>query len=198
MEPTPDSSRAKCYSPARQALREIRRQVRSHRDQIGDYRCWVDDEVLYHATLPELRGQRPVVPPEGEFHALCEAYYDRRQNPADRNITDIPFDSSVARLELAYPDALDDDLAQPSEDELAADLEDWQQAIRQHRAVPPKERTYHDDNRLYERLPERKLAVTTLPDRARFLGENCPAYNRYCQQHPDKFAAGVWDPADEA
>ena len=51
----------------------IRHAIRTHRDQVGDYRCWVDDEVLYHRFLPELEGYTAILPSSGEFHSFCVA-----------------------------------------------------------------------------------------------------------------------------
>lgn len=65
-------------------LRELRAAVRSHRDQKGDDRCWMDDEVLYHA-LPE-----GYTVPERDTTvelAHCEQFIRCRMNPKTRYIS---------------------------------------------------------------------------------------------------------------
>ena len=49
-----------------------------HRDEKGDDRCWMDDEVLYQA-LPE--GYEPVVRDSSVEIANCQRFIACRQNP---------------------------------------------------------------------------------------------------------------------
>ena len=176
-------------------LEVIRAAVREHRDQIGDYRCWVDDEVLYHRILPELSGVQPTVPPASEFIRLCESYFNRRQDPCEPP-QQIPLDSSVGPLQHDHDSSLDADLAEKSVESLQSEIEDWYRAIRTHREKGHHQRTHEDDKTLYLALPERVSAVTQLPPRDLFLGKNCPAYSAYCQQHPEEFANARWTKND--
>ena len=65
----------------------LRLAVRQHRDQVGDYRCWVDDQVLYSKTLPELAGQKSIPPDSTVFHQRCILYFERRQAPDEMRDT---------------------------------------------------------------------------------------------------------------
>ncbi len=65
-------------------LRELRAAVRLHRDQKGDDRCWMDDEILYHA-LPE-----GYTVPERDTTvelAHCERFIRCRMNPKTRYVS---------------------------------------------------------------------------------------------------------------
>lgn len=60
-------------------LQAARQAIRTHRDQRGDDRCWMDDEVLY-ASLPE-----GYTPPERDSAVMlehCRRFITCRQNPA--------------------------------------------------------------------------------------------------------------------
>ena len=173
-------------------IREIRLAVRHHRDQKGDYRCWVDDVVLYHSVLPELREHIPTVPHLEQFLGFCNAYFHKRQDPLEP-ISDIPIDSRVGPLELRYDSFLDADLSAKTLDILHTEVDNWYTAIRLHRDKGQMNRTYEDDQTLYMMLPERVRATTRLPARDLFLGNGCPSYGTYCQNHPDEFAGGRWE-----
>ena len=174
-----------------QILREIRQAVREHRDQVGDYRCWVDDEVLYHRVLPELRGLSPQVPDPVNFSNFCDAYFNNRQDPSEPPY-EIPLDSSVGKLELKYDSSLDGDIAAMDERALGAAIDKWYALVRAHRDKGHMSRGYEDDKALYLNLPERSLAKTRLPPRELFLGRGCPAYNAHCQTNPSEFAKAEW------
>jgi len=174
----------------------IRHAIRTHRDQVGDYRCWVDDEVLYHRFLPELEGYTAILPSSGEFHSFCVAYYEKRQDPAETDTIEIPLDSSIAPLELNYDNQIvNRDLESKNDLDLINELTAWVELIRAHREKGPLDRTFEDDLTLYLFLPEKKRAITKLPRRADFIGRNCPAYNRHCHEHPEDFIEGVWGTA---
>lgn len=175
---------------------KIRRALREHRDQVGDYRCWVDDEVLHHATLPELRQAVPRLPDFEEFAANCHAYHTLRQNPADQDQTSIPLDSSVGPLPLQYSEELDADLQGMSREALMSELASLLQGIRAHQRMPCNERTYYEDIALSQLLPEKTLPQTKLPPYAAFVETNCPAYNRHCQAFPEDFIRGIWSRID--
>lgn len=172
-------------------LSSIRLAIRQHRDQIGDYRCWVDDEVLYHRVLPELRGVVPEVPPGEEFLRRCETYYKQRQNPEESPV-EIPLDSSLEPLNLVYDNSLDSDLNGLDAKAVQLRIDQLLQAVRDHQAKGYSNRTYRHDCDLYLCLPEKKLPITQLPPRELFLGRGCPAYNDYCQLNPGGFAKGLW------
>jgi len=173
-------------------VRRSRAAIREHRDQIGDYRCWVDDEVLYHSTLPELNDLTPEPPDINEFMRRCEAYHSNRQDPSEPKAS-IPMDSSVGPLPLIYSPELDADLIAMTSEQLRDELDRLWEAIRVHRSIGHKDRNYHHDQTLYLILPERKLAVTQLPPRELFIGGNCPAYAAYCQENKSRFAMGTWE-----
>lgn len=176
-------------------LEEVRRSrtaIREHRDQMGDYRCWVDDEVLYHLTLPELKDLSPELPDLSEFMRRCEAYHTNRQDPSEPEAS-IPMDSSIGPLPLTYAPELDADLVAMTSEQLREERDQIWGAIRAHRAVGHKNRNYHHDQTLYLLLPERKLAVTQLPPRDLFIGGNCPAYATFCQENRSRFATGTWE-----
>lgn len=72
--------------------------IRRHRDQRGDDRCWMDDEVLYVA-LPE-----GFVPPERDSLvelARCQEYIACRHNPATRYVSP---QRRIEELEREYAD----------------------------------------------------------------------------------------------
>lgn len=173
-------------------VRRSRAAIREHRDQIGDYRCWVDDEVLYHSTLPELKGLSPELPDIQEFMSRCEAYHTNRQDPSEPKST-IPMDSSVGPLPLKYSPNLDADLTAMTSEQLREERDRLWETIRAHRSSGHKNRDYRLDRTLYLLLPERKLAITQLPPRELFIGGNCPAYATFCQENNSRFATGTWE-----
>lgn len=171
-------------------LRDIRLAVRTHRDQIGDYRCWVDDQVLYHRVLPELSDVAPTLPNREDFHRQCELYHQNRQDPKETP-RDIPLDSSVGPLALSYGADLDTDLLTLTPEEIGRQVRYWHKLIREHRDAGDA-RTFEHDRALYMNLPEKRQATTQLPPRELFLGRGCPAYNRFCQTNPDQFSKASW------
>jgi len=80
--------------------------IRRHRDQRGDDRCWMDDEVLYKA-LPE--GYTPPLRDSAVELKNCQRFIDCRNNPAttyispERMIEDLR--SRANRAEKALRDA---------------------------------------------------------------------------------------------
>jgi hypothetical protein len=118
-------------------VRRSRAAIREHRDQIGDYRCWVDDEVLYHSTLPELNDLTPEPPDINEFMRRCEAYHSNRQDPSEPKAS-IPMDSSVGPLPLIYSPELDADLIAMTSEQLRDELDRLWEAIRVHRSIGPR------------------------------------------------------------
>ena len=179
-------------------IKSLRRAIRTHRDQVGDFRCWVDDEVLYHSVLPELKGTRPEVPPAATFTAYCERYFEHRQDPDNLGSKEIPLDSKGAPLRLTYPTTLDADVDRMGVEDLRRELDRLLSAVRLHRTPGQLARTYCHDQSMYLELPEKVLATTRLPSRELFLGRGCPHYNQHCQDHPEDFADGQWNITDKA
>ena len=177
--------------PIKSEILDIRVAVRVHRDQVGDYRCWVDDQVLYHRVLPELKGVDPVLPNQADFHRQCELYFEHRQNPQEP-VCEIPLDSSVGPLVLTYGPELDADLEGATPAELTEEVQRWYNLIRQHRDAGDR-RTFEHDRAMYMNLPEKREATTRLPPRESFLGRGCPSYNKFCQANPDQFSRAAWE-----
>jgi len=173
-------------------IKVIRLELRTHRDQIGDYRCWVDDEKLYYGLLPELQGRAASVPSPDQFAAFCTAFHNNRQNPHEARCN-VSTDSSKAPLHLQYSPDLDSDLNQKSLQELRDELNKLIAGIRDHQLKTHLQRTHVDDASLYKLLPECVEAVTQLPPREAFL-ENCARYNQHCQRSPKDFRNSEWNP----
>jgi hypothetical protein len=59
--------------------------IRTHRDQRGDDRCWLDDHALYSVLddAPE-PSNHLALPPKCEFLKSCERYWEQRQTPDDK------------------------------------------------------------------------------------------------------------------
>jgi hypothetical protein len=82
----------------------LRAAIRTHRDQRGDDRCWLDDEELYRA-LPE--GHTPPARDSAVELALCEKFIACRHNPAteyvspQRRIEELEAELAAAREMLA-------------------------------------------------------------------------------------------------
>ncbi|HLC45488.1 MAG TPA: hypothetical protein VJI67_01285 [archaeon] len=59
----------------------LRTQIRKHRDQRGDDRCWLDDLELY-SILPEKTKADLTLPPREKFLKSCARFWESRQeNP---------------------------------------------------------------------------------------------------------------------
>lgn len=69
-------------SELQRELRRLRDGVRSHRDQRGDDRCWLDDEKLY-ASLPEGLSAKTTLDPELMIQN-CRRFIATRVHPNDR------------------------------------------------------------------------------------------------------------------
>ena len=66
-----------------QRISKLETAIRTHRDQRGDDRCWLDDAALY-AVLDD--GVDPysvdaTLPPRKEFLESCSRYWGQRQSP---------------------------------------------------------------------------------------------------------------------
>lgn len=63
----------------RQRIKELEDAIRTHRDQRGDDRCWMDDQQLY-AVLGDTKANT-ALPPREVFLANCARFYACRQAP---------------------------------------------------------------------------------------------------------------------
>ncbi len=68
--------------------------VRNHRDQHGDDRCWMDDNVLYETVLPEgINGA------DLRLHAPCEMIINCAKYIAHRQDPSVPYVSPQRTIE---------------------------------------------------------------------------------------------------
>lgn len=158
----------------RDLILERRLAIRTHRDQRGDDRCWLDDYVVW-AMLEDSPCAPTVLPSFETGMQLCWQFYHwRRAEVADLVPADAILDSNL----------WDNDLEQMSAGQLFEELARIQSAIRQHRDINGRLRTIDDDRLLYMILPEKISADFRLPAEQDFLGEakapsaGCPAFWR--------------------
>lgn len=168
------------YEEAVAGIVRLRAAIRWHRDQVGDYRCWLDDDRVYKEASLEGCTSAPA---EDAFAKLCEEFWCNRQRPGELAEAEVPTDSSAGALPPNTDS--DRDLGYLSLSELEAEEARLRTGIAQHRTVPRSERRWQHDRDLYLLLPEKKLAVWRLPNRHVFL-KSCAAFNRSCQQCPSK------------
>lgn len=152
-------------------IKLIRAVIRWHRDQKGDDRCWLDDFKVWQMAFDRIT---EVHFPDFETGmAICRVYYAYRR-------TDYP--DPVPENAILDPRLWNADLTIMTIDELRVELEKLQTAIRTHRDISDRIRTFEDDRLLYLVLPEKIPADFRLPSEADFLGEHkdrgCPAYWR--------------------
>jgi len=146
---------------------KLRSIIRYHRDQEGDDRCWLDDELLYE-SLPETANISPSLPSKEFFMDKCTRFHSKRQDPNQKRKANkpsqIPMDEDVRTL--------DEDVKNMSEEEQNKEIARLKQAIRLHRNIGDNQRSWQDDKRLYQALNENSIYDTTLPDQDKFLA-NC-------------------------
>ena len=65
----------------KEEVKKLRSEIRYHRDQKGDDRCWVDDLRLYEALPEGAAGLDSTLPPEDIFLANCKKFCQSRQVP---------------------------------------------------------------------------------------------------------------------
>jgi hypothetical protein len=166
--------------PHLKKLKELRQAIRSHRDQKGDDRCWLDDPGLW-ALVDGSISEPKAPPPFEEMMAACRAFYVHRRSDAP--------DAAPADA-VTDPTKWDDDLVSMADDAVRTELTRTEDAIRAHRDVSGRPRTLDDDRRLYAILPERLPADFRLPPEDEFLGEakkptaGCPSFWRSHQSCP--------------
>lgn len=149
----------------------LRNGIRNHRDQNGDYRCWLDDVALYR-LLPDSAGLPIKLPPWPEMERKCKQFFDNRQCPK------CPHTATVEKEDY------DKTLKVMGTSDLEKELLRLQNAIRAHREKG-EGRTYEDDEKLYSKLPDGIKANT------RLTGEKfIPSCRRFWEtrqnQHPQK------------
>ncbi len=155
----------------RERIIQIRRLIRTHRDQIGDDRCWVDDGLVWSA-LPDSPPEMTTIP--SDAMERCEAFFRlRRADEADV----VPYRA------MRDPERWDEDVNELDGELLREEVSRIESAIRAHRDVG-RPLTVDDDRALYAVLPERIPADFRLPPKDAFLGEarapraGCPSFWR--------------------
>jgi hypothetical protein len=158
-----------------EAITERRNAIRTHRDQKGDDRCFLDDYVLWNYLAdsePEL-----TLPGLEQGMQMCTLFWIYRgatsadKTPANANPHQATWDNDLR--------ATGSDHAQ-----LVEILLGLQEAIKAHRNVQGHPRTLKDDRLLYASLPEKMPADFRLPNTDEFLGEakapkaGCPSFWR--------------------
>lgn len=165
------------------AIMERRELVRTHRDQLGDHRCWLDDPPMW-LMLDDTPPEPPRLPPEPEMMGVCELFFLHRNADAPDIIP------ANAILDRAL---WDQDLENKSKAQLIEPLWKIQMAICLHRDMPIQQnrpRNIEDDRALYKALPEKLPADFRLPPREEFLGRakaphaGCPAFHDSHNQCP--------------
>lgn len=70
---------------AEQRVSQLETAIRTHRDQRGDDRCWLDDAELY-AVLGEDQATQTdfKLPPRQTFLQNCSRYWECRQKSTDK------------------------------------------------------------------------------------------------------------------
>lgn len=171
-------------------IQQIRTAIRTHRDQVGDDRCWLDDHHVWR-LLSDSKNDLTVLPDFETAMRSCVAFYEyRRATRTDPTPADA----------LQNPAVWDQDLDSFSMIELRFCLTDLELKIRSHRDIRGRPRTLEDDRALYAALPEKIPADFRLPKRDIFLGEavphaGCPAFwksHAGCPTHTHNLHA--WGP----
>ncbi len=157
----------------RELVLRIRGDIRWHRDQRGDDRCWLDDIKLYENLPGYINPYSQRVPPKVEFLRLCGVFQSNRQVPGEH----------VTHTESAQPRNADEDLDAMDKETLILEVNKLRNGIHTHLEKGEK-RGYADDAALYALLPERTKAITRLPPE---LLQNCA---RFCalklDEHPPR------------
>ncbi len=160
------------YTERLSRLKQFRREIRWHRDQKGDDRCWVDDFRVWQ-LLEDSPPRLVHLPSYDAMMARCEAFYVHRR--AD---TPDPVPTTANTNQTPW----DDDLEQMCASAVYDELVRLQDAVRLHRDTASRRPlTINDDRALYAVLPECIPADFRLPSHAAFLGDavpnaGCPAF----------------------
>ena len=169
-------------------IKELRKVIRYHRDQIGDDRCWVDDILVWN-TLPETK-QVVHLPTYDEGMRRCRAFFKYRNSAAKE---EAPADAILDSAKW------DDDLAKMNPEGLRSELSKLESAIRKHSYIVYRERTLEDDKELYSVLPEKIPADFRLPREEEFLGTvrtdaGCPQFWNSHQNCSGEHDLHQWGP----
>lgn len=106
----------------RSAITERRKQIRNHRDQKGDDRCWIDDYQVW--TMLDDTPPEPTEPlPFDEAMKCCQDFYVWRRS---ETVDAVPSDAILDPLHW------NNDLLKISDEDLKIELLAIQQAIKVH------------------------------------------------------------------
>ena len=137
----------------KQLIKKLRAAIRMHRDQKGDDRCWLDDFLLWK-LIPRKEKDPKKLPPIEEAMKKCIQFYERRGKRIHEGNKKVNYS--------------DEDLEIMNKEELVSELNKIAKAIRNHR--DRSQRTWKDDQKLYDVLPEKEHADFYLPPRNEFIG----------------------------
>ncbi|MDO8599423.1 MAG: hypothetical protein Q7S02_04905 [bacterium] len=158
-------------------IRVVRSAIRHHRDQRGDDRCWVDDDLLSHVVLgkPDLTE----LPSKSTFMGRCRVFHERRRASAP----------AVPRP-IVHEDP-DGDLVTMSVDELQRVRDALIDGVRTHNEKG-EAKTWKDDVALYMMLPEKDLGDLAHPDELlanceRFYEVKCAEVESGCPLRPHQW-----------
>jgi hypothetical protein len=148
---------------------KLRRLIRYHRDQKGNDRSWLDDELLYE-SLPETASNIPVLATKEAFMEKCTRFFERRQAPSNTKQT----------LEETHAPS-DEDIKEMTLGDQKKEIARLIQAIRLHRNIGDNKRSWQDDKRLYQALNENTTYDTKLPDKETFLNSCDKFFSTQCR-----------------
>jgi hypothetical protein len=156
----------------KQEILDFRKDLRYHRDQLGDDRCWVDDSLLYE-HLPEKKGIITRLPKWDKMAVECSRF--QRMRGSGKH-------TGIGFKEVNY-NLFDSDLDKMDSTAMIRELMVLRVAVRKHRDLGPK-KTLEDDAELYALLPEKIPADFWLPPE---LLINCHRFWDIKQTHnPEK------------
>ena len=141
----------------RNEIVKMRKALRYHRDQKGDDRCWLDDDLLYE-LMPETPPSTLL--PSPAFMERCQRFHEARQCPEQ------VVNNASCTLDT------DEDLALMDDRQFLPEALRLRAAIREHRDAGEFVRDWRDDKKLYALLPDTTQSNTSLPSQVEFL-ESC-------------------------
>ncbi len=169
----------------KEEIKKLRTLIRYHRDQKMDNRCWLDDVKLWGEEIHAL-------PAYEDMMQRCAAFYKNRK-------------TSVGPICIAYSTAAgsensDIDLDNMLDNEIEDTYKNLLDAIQKHKNIFSHERTWQDDEELYNILPEKIKADFRLPSEEDFLGEGkvphagCPSFWRSHEKCTQEHDIHMWGP----
>ena len=170
-------------------IKKLRSVIREHRDQKGDDRCWIDDYMVWN-ELPETK-KKIHLPTYDEGMERCRKFYENRNSD---HVDEMPKEAICDQTRW------DEDLSGMNYQQLIGELFKLEDAIKKHYQITGRERTFHDDQELYDVLPEKIPADFRLPCKEEFLGTakpgaGCPNFwrsHQYCET--EKHDLHEWGP----